>query len=96
MALRCRQAAIELRRTISLNGTWEIAEGAMDKPPAAFDRKIPVPGLVDMASPAFVDVGLKSDMREPSGTAGLSASRAQFRTWRGSRCTRRCSARAWS
>jgi len=42
------------RRVLSLDGVWQIAEGTMDRPPAAFDRTVPVPGLVSLASPAFV------------------------------------------
>ncbi len=49
--------AEELRRTISLDGSWQIAEGPMERMPAAFDRTVPVPGLVDMARPPFVEVG---------------------------------------
>jgi beta-galactosidase len=56
--------AEELRKMIPLDGTWEIAEGGLDKPPERFDRKIPVPGLVDMAEPAFDEVGVKSARRE--------------------------------
>jgi len=41
------------RRVLPLDGTWEIAEGRMDKPPSAFDRTVPVPGLVTLATPAF-------------------------------------------
>ncbi len=41
------------RLVIDLNGMWEIAEGGMDSTPAVFERKVPVPGLVDMAEPAF-------------------------------------------
>ncbi|MEI7899843.1 MAG: hypothetical protein WCK89_06290 [bacterium] len=47
----------ELRKTISLDGTWQIAEGGMDKAPGEFGRTVPVPGLVDMAQPAFVGPG---------------------------------------
>jgi len=43
----------KLRQTISLDGIWQIAEGATDQRPALFDRKVPVPGLVDLAQPAF-------------------------------------------
>ena len=53
-----------LRRIVSLDGTWQIAEGKMEQPPAAFDRTVPVPGLVDMALPAFEEVGVKSARRE--------------------------------
>jgi len=52
------------RRAISLDGTWEIAEGAMDKAPAKFEHRIQVPGLVDLATPAFDEVGTKSLKRE--------------------------------
>jgi beta-galactosidase len=52
------------RHVISLNGTWEIAEGSMDSIPETFEHKVPVPGLVDMAEPAFAEVGIKSDKRQ--------------------------------
>ena len=52
------------RLVIDLNGTWEIAEGGMDSVPGSFERKVPVPGLVDMAEPAFEDVGKKSPRRQ--------------------------------
>jgi hypothetical protein len=43
------------RLVMDLNGTWEIAAGDMDSVLAVFDRKVPVPGLVDMARPSFQD-----------------------------------------
>ena len=49
--------AEEGRKTISLDGVWQIAEGSMVQAPKVFDRQAPVPGLVDMAKPAFVDPG---------------------------------------
>jgi beta-galactosidase len=49
----------EGRVVIPLDGTWQIAEGAADTMPAKFDHTIPVPGLVDMAQPAFAEVGTK-------------------------------------
>jgi hypothetical protein len=52
------------RRVISLDGIWEIAEGSMDSIPKTFEHRVPVPGLVDMAEPAFDEVGKKSDKRE--------------------------------
>jgi len=52
------------RRTIDLNGTWDIAEGAMEAIPQWFPHVVPVPGLVDMAEPAFDEVGKKSERRE--------------------------------
>ncbi len=47
----------ELRRVVSLDGTWQIAEGSFAQPPARFEASVPVPGLVDMAQPAFEEVG---------------------------------------
>ena len=47
------------RNVISLDGTWQIAEGAMDDVPKSFDRQTAVPGLADMAVPAFEGVGPK-------------------------------------
>jgi hypothetical protein len=41
------------RRVLSLDGTWQIAEGAMDKAPASFDHAVQVPGLVSLAEPPF-------------------------------------------
>ena len=52
------------RRVISLDGTWEVAEGSMESVPKLFEHKVPVPGLVDMAEPAFAEVGRKSEKRE--------------------------------
>jgi beta-galactosidase/beta-glucuronidase len=45
------------RRLISLDGTWQIAEGSLDQQPQIFNRTVPVPGLADMAKPAFAEVG---------------------------------------
>jgi len=52
------------RLVIDLNGTWEIAEGGMNTVPGSFEGKVPVPGLVDMAEPAFEEVGKKSPRRQ--------------------------------
>jgi hypothetical protein len=52
-------AATGHRRVISLDGTWQIAEGTLDGIPTAFDRTVPVPGLVSLARPAFVEPGPK-------------------------------------
>ena len=46
-------------KVISLNGTWQIAEGGMEKIPAKFDHGVVVPGLVDMAQPEFKEPGPK-------------------------------------
>ncbi len=53
-----------LRKVIKLDGTWEIAQGSMHSIPESFDRRVPVPGLVDLARPAFAEVGRKSERRE--------------------------------
>lgn len=47
------------RTTVPLDGTWQIAEGAMDEVPARFAHRVAVPGLADMAVPAFAEVGTK-------------------------------------
>jgi beta-galactosidase len=56
---QCSDIAVAgpLRNVVSLDGTWQIAEGNMTNIPAAFDRNVPVPGLVDMAQPPFVEAG---------------------------------------
>ncbi len=56
-------AADVTRRVVSLDGTWDVGEGKMDAPPEAFDHKVPVPGLVDMATPPFVEAGPKVALR---------------------------------
>ena len=52
------------RTIVNLDGTWEIVQGSMDSAPETFEHKIPVPGLVDMAEPAFEEVGKKSEKRQ--------------------------------
>jgi hypothetical protein len=47
------------RRTLSLDGRWQIAEGALNAVPAKFEHEVVVPGLVDMANPPFVQPGPK-------------------------------------
>jgi beta-galactosidase len=44
-----------IRNTISLNGNWQIADGDKDLIPSSFDRTITVPGLVTLATPAFIN-----------------------------------------
>lgn len=41
------------RETISLNGTWQIAEGKKDIMPPVYNHTITVPGLVTLAEPEF-------------------------------------------
>ncbi len=52
------------RRVVTLDGTWRIAEGAMDTMPTAFEHTVPVPGLADMADPPFEKVGFDVPLRE--------------------------------
>ncbi len=47
------------RSVISLDGTWQIAEGNMQDVPVDFSRSVPVPGLVSLAEPAFRDAAPK-------------------------------------
>ena len=67
-ALGCEaQAALKPvapRHSLSLDGTWQIEQGGMDAPPAAFTRTVRVPGLVDLATPAFTEVGKVSFQRQ--------------------------------
>lgn len=55
------------RRVISLNGSWQIAAGVPDQRPARFDRMIPVPGVVDMATPPFENVGRNTKFADDGG-----------------------------
>src|SRR5690606_13547824 len=44
----------ELRQVLSLNGNWELAyTESFDKVPSRFAYTVPVPGLIDLASPAL-------------------------------------------
>ena len=56
-------AGAQERREIPLDGTWQVAEGSLEAP-GAFDRQAPVPGLADMAQPAFSDVGTTASTRQ--------------------------------
>lgn len=81
-----------VRHTQSLDGTWELEQGALtDDTPASFSRTVPVPGLVTEAKPEFRMVGLKSDERDAfwyrkhftavdsaSGNAVLCLSKAKY------------------
>ena len=59
LLFRCWEAAaaLPLRNVISLDGEWQVAEGTLAQVPAVFDHAIPVPGLLDMAKPAFESPG---------------------------------------
>ncbi len=54
------------RNTISLNGTWQIAEGKNNLIPKNFNHTVQVPGLVSLASPSFINVGPKLKDRNSS------------------------------
>jgi hypothetical protein len=49
---------------ISLDGTWQIAEGKKGQAPTNFDRTVSVPGLVSLATPAFDAPGPKVANRQ--------------------------------
>ncbi|MFF0400151.1 glycoside hydrolase family 2 TIM barrel-domain containing protein [Streptomyces sp. NPDC005248] len=53
-----------MRSIINLDGVWSAAEGNLKETPADFAHSVPVPGLLDMASPAFAEIGLQSSLRE--------------------------------
>lgn len=45
------------RQTVSLDGIWQIEESvSAEQPPAKFVHQVPVPGLVNLAKPAFAEV----------------------------------------
>ena len=45
------------RQSVSLDGVWQIADSrSATEMPTAFDRAVPVPGMVNLAKPAFKDV----------------------------------------
>lgn len=50
----------KIKRTIHV----EWLSSTLDTRPATFERRVPVPGLVDMATPAFAEVGKKSPLRQ--------------------------------
>jgi beta-galactosidase len=52
------------RRTISLNGGWDMTEGLTDQIPTQFINRVEVPGLLDQSRHAFEDIGQKSNKRE--------------------------------
>lgn len=64
LAMTLPAAGAENRRVISLDGTWNTTDGPMGQSPEKFEHNVPVPGLVDMAKPAFQEVGVPSKQRE--------------------------------
>ncbi len=65
--LLTRIASCAPRQVIDLSGVWQIAEGSMDEIPTKFTHKARVPGLADLATPPFDDVGaVPKDHRDPA------------------------------
>ncbi len=69
------------RQVLSLNGTWQIASGAMDEPPSEFDRTISVPGVVDMAEPPFDSIGRNTEYRDAGGHKFLMVPDPRYRAF---------------
>ena len=55
----CNQASKEKRITLSLNGTWDVEATVDSVPPTSYRHKIPVPGLMDLATPSIPNCGYK-------------------------------------
>ncbi len=84
------ETALGKRRILSLDGRWEIAQGGMDTEPTEYAATVPVPGLADLAAPAFQNVGVESPERQafwyrrrfllkgPVSVAQLKVNKAQF------------------
>ena len=58
------------RTVVSLDGTWQIAEGKMGAMPGHFARSVPVPGLVSLATPPFEAPGPKVANRDNLAAEG--------------------------
>ncbi len=52
------------RQVVHLDGTWQIEQGGTEAAPQTFSHTVAVPGLVDMAKPAFAEAGKKSPLRQ--------------------------------
>jgi hypothetical protein len=63
-AIGYQDAAGGHRHVMALDGIWRIADGTMDQVPATFDHTAPVPGLVSLASPPFIEPGPKVENRQ--------------------------------
>ena len=53
-----------LRKIINLDGVWSIVEGDTIQPPATYPDSIIVPGLVNLAKPAFLNPGSVPAIRQ--------------------------------
>ncbi len=56
--------ALAPRESLSLDGVWQVEQGTMDAAPKSFSHQVAVPGLLDMAEPAFTDVGMSNALRQ--------------------------------
>jgi hypothetical protein len=54
----------EWGKVVPLDGVWEIAEGSRQQVPSRFPSRVPVPGLVTSAKPAFEKAGEENNLRE--------------------------------
>ena len=64
MSVAVVEGTEQSRRVVNLDGDWDIAQGQMSAVPSEFAVTAPVPGLADMATPAFSEVGVKSIQRQ--------------------------------
>ncbi len=56
---------VDPRKVVKLDGQWQVEQGDLaDRPPDNYAHTVPVPGLMDMAIPAFEEVGKKSPLRQ--------------------------------
>ena len=78
-AIGSAAGASEPRQTISLDGSWQIAEGTMAAVPQKFERVVPVPGLVDLAQPPFEKPGPSAP--SPRGQHVREADRLREAFW---------------
>ena len=60
----CAPERFDQREVHYLNGLWQAEQSLTDQVPTAFSHTVPVPGLIDLAEPAFDSVGFKSTIRE--------------------------------
>ncbi len=68
----------EPRQVIDLSGMWQITEGSMNEVPTEFQHKVPVPGLVDLATPSFDAVGAVPKDPRDRGTRPTDTRRQAF------------------
>jgi hypothetical protein len=70
------ESSEEERRIISLNGIWDVEPSEnVSTPPATFTRKVPVPGLVDLATPHLAS---DSVIKQGEKTLTIDGARKMF------------------